>query len=229
MGLLYDIFTGKKEERRLTDVNQTKQVNTGKGGRLYQTYLTDIERPKTEPEKPKKKMIFGGMEFATGEGIDDGTYDVRPFVSTAREPADVSKPLGLLLQSMETAERAIRTTIASTPQALGGLMKEVGETAEIEPEPIDWTRLLFKPFGLLEINKITDYVRSQIAKKTEIDERIGEAGKNMIANSKAMIAAHPEKYGLPPDADKVQGFVYDLSTCSLDETTTRYVGTPAMK
>ena len=104
--------------------------------------------------------------------------------------------------------------VETMPIAAGGLIQEAGERAEEAPSTFD--TMLGMARGNLPLGKT---IRSEIFKRTDIDEKIAEYGKSLIKKTQSKIAL---KY--PQQKDKVNRVLEDLGSGTTSLATSLAIG-----
>jgi len=155
-----------------------------------------IDSKKAEVNAFKEK-IKAGMSMETVKNVLDMTMGgmAAPLTKT-----------GLLEKAgVPEVSKGAAAFAASIPQAAGSLIKEYGERMGEEPGFIDRAINFFIPTWYNQKQII-----SQVGKKTDIDDKITQAGQEIIDANKRFVES--KEFLQRPEGDKIKGFMYDLGS-----------------
>jgi|GEM_PF-3181788 len=110
------------------------------------------------------------------------------------------------LQVLRGTGRGAARFFTSLPSAAGGLMREAGERAEEGPTVADHFILRSAPFvgeALYQGKKLI----SSLARKTDLDQRLAEKGRELTENNRAWVAEH-----FPRAETQTEQFFEDLGS-----------------
>ena len=127
---------------------------------------------------------------------------------------------------MKAFQKGAANQVASMPQIVGGLIKDFGENMETKPDFWKASFDVNPAFSL--VREFNRFAQSEIAARTDVDERIAAMGEKLRRDNVAYIKANPELYR--KNGDAWESLFYDLGggAASVAESLgLAAIGTPA--